>query len=298
MIQTLKILVVFVSMHSAICQEEESSDGSSAAIRGSSLIQGSAKSVKMTQILVNEDPFGDLEDSFDLSRSGLSPSLSAALILPNVDVWFLFRCVRDIMLFAIVVFIVPFAAGKIVQRRSLSVKRDEQAEQATSLECSLHHSPVNFLTLMEAARSGDEARWRAVLESIPNFARVQDRFGSTALHVAAGAPCEAMVAALLREMKGVNVNAKDVWEETPLHFAARVGSDDVCHLLLANGADVNAVSDGRETPLLVAAKAGQKATCQWLLRKGATCGEVADSDLPPMLAALFLDRLTPNPQAA
>lgn len=291
--------MMVVTAHSAWCQKYErvvERTGIPASMTGSSLVQGTATmSATMTQISWSEDPFGDLEDSFATSKAGLSPFVSAAILsFPHFDSWFWFRCVRDIVLFAIFVGVVPLIAGKVVEERSPTARKDKPAEivdtQAAPL--NLQYPAVNFLGLMEAARSGDEARWRSALETIPNVSSARDRFGSTALHVAASASCAAMTATLL-EMRGVDVDAKDVWEETPLHFAARAGSVEVCTLLMANGAKLNAVNDEGVTPLLAAATASQKSACQLLLDKGAACGGVADSDLPPMLAAIFVDRLAP-----
>ena len=49
--------------------------------------------------------------------------------------------------------------------------------------------------------------------------------------------------------KGADVNAKDISERTPLHGAALFGYPEIVELLITKGADVNAKDDRGETPL-------------------------------------------------
>jgi len=48
---------------------------------------------------------------------------------------------------------------------------------------------------------------------------------------------------------GTDMNAKDQWRWTPLHWAAGIGFDEIAELLITNGADVNAKTGSGETPL-------------------------------------------------
>ncbi len=48
---------------------------------------------------------------------------------------------------------------------------------------------------------------------------------------------------------GTDVNAKDKYGVTPLHYTALMGYKEVGELLIANGADVNAHMTGCSTPL-------------------------------------------------
>ena len=55
--------------------------------------------------------------------------------------------------------------------------------------------------------------------------------------------CEEMIKA------GVDVNTKDYYGGTPLHWAAYKGCLDACRLLIKHGADVNALDTFGDTPL-------------------------------------------------
>lgn len=56
--------------------------------------------------------------------------------------------------------------------------------------------------------------------------------------------------------------ASKAWDETPLHFAARAGSAEMCALFLQHGADKNAPNADDATPLILAARAGSEAACE------------------------------------
>ena len=80
---------------------------------------------------------------------------------------------------------------------------------------------------------------------------------SVPLHDAAGNTCRfhgpAMVEYFISE--GGDVNAKSMYNETPLHIAAAKGLQKTVELLLAHGANPLATNDDGETPLDVATKA-------------------------------------------
>ena len=68
---------------------------------------------------------------------------------------------------------------------------------------------------------------------------------------------------------GTDVNAKNEWGGTPLHFATFGSHKEVVELLIAKGADVNAKDGVGETPLHWAAKEGNKEVVELLIAKGA-----------------------------
>jgi len=68
---------------------------------------------------------------------------------------------------------------------------------------------------------------------------------------------------------GADVNAKNKYEQTPLHFAAYKGRKEIAKLLIAAGADENAKDVNGWTPLHRAAEAGHKEIAALLIAKGA-----------------------------
>jgi hypothetical protein len=72
---------------------------------------------------------------------------------------------------------------------------------------------------------------------------------------------------LLKE--GADVNAKDKWDDTPLHLAAIYGHIEVVKVLIENGAYVNAKNKFGNTPLHAAALNGHINVIKMLLERGA-----------------------------
>ena len=79
---------------------------------------------------------------------------------------------------------------------------------------------------------------------------------------------------------GVDVNAKNKAEMTPLHYASMMGHKEVAGLLITNGADVNAKSQFQnfgETPLHHAAWGSHKEIVELLITKGADVNAIIQS---------------------
>jgi len=76
-------------------------------------------------------------------------------------------------------------------------------------------------------------------------------------------------AARLLIEKGANVDTKDEWQQTPMHFASRWGHLDTARVLVEKGADVNARDDVQATPLCLAAGKGHVDTARFLIENGA-----------------------------
>ncbi|MHC4154047.1 MAG: ankyrin repeat domain-containing protein [Planctomycetota bacterium] len=86
----------------------------------------------------------------------------------------------------------------------------------------------------------------------------------------------------------VDVNAKDRKGQTPLHFAARHGHEQIARLLIAGGADVNVnMSDESWTPLLDAASTGHTKLAKLLLEKGAKVDVGDDYGYTPLYYAIW-----------
>jgi ankyrin repeat protein len=92
-------------------------------------------------------------------------------------------------------------------------------------------------------------------------------YGATQLHYASREGHEATISLLLE--KGANVNAKSNGGDTPLHWASKYGNDAIVSLLLENGAKVNVKGEYGWTPLHYASSKGQDAVVSLLLENGA-----------------------------
>jgi len=86
----------------------------------------------------------------------------------------------------------------------------------------------------------------------------------------------------------VDVNAKDKKGQTPLHFAARHGHEQIARLLISGGADVNVnMADESWTPLLDAASKGHTKLVKLLLEKGAKVDVGDNYGYTPLYYALW-----------
>ena len=72
----------------------------------------------------------------------------------------------------------------------------------------------------------------------------------------------------LNESETVDVNERDLYARTALHWAAKGGKDALCTALVAKEADPNAVDANGLTPLLHAALCGHETTVKVLIAAG------------------------------
>ena len=173
----------------------------------------------------------------------------------------------------------PTMRSVFSQWRSFPIPR--RAAVALVVLATLAWSNLAFCgAIHDAARDGDMARVKALLNDNPGLVFSKDETGKTPLLWAAGEGHRNLVELLLAS--GADVNAQDNDGETALHLAVYGDHRDVVEFLLANHANVNARTrdrvagayNGGVTPLHVARS---KDMAELLLASGADVN-AQDSD--------------------
>ncbi|KAL5356868.1 ankyrin repeat-containing domain protein [Aspergillus floccosus] len=120
----------------------------------------------------------------------------------------------------------------------------------------------------QAARSGDETIIRMYLAQDRFRANIGDASGRTFLSHAAECGRAEVIQMLLKRVD-MKVDAEDKergW--TPLTWAAALGKDDVCKVLLSHGADINHEDHEKKTPLRHAVDNDHATVCLTLIENG------------------------------
>ena len=86
-----------------------------------------------------------------------------------------------------------------------------------------------------------------ILRQIPDSISQRTCTGSSLLHCCSLSDKPKSMAYLI--MNGCNVNIKNDFEETPLHWIAKSGATDSCKLLIVQGANINSEDSDGNTPL-------------------------------------------------
>lgn len=123
---------------------------------------------------------------------------------------------------------------------------------------------------LKAAKSGNLAALKMLLENDSNLLATKDSDGSTALHCATWKGHREIVAFLIGA--GIDVNAhnqNEHWGTTPLHAAAHANQTAIAELLIEAGADVNAKDLNGMTPLHHTTFHKANATAKLLVKNGA-----------------------------
>ncbi|MFT5470429.1 MAG: ankyrin repeat protein [Verrucomicrobiales bacterium] len=105
-------------------------------------------------------------------------------------------------------------------------------------------------TILEAAKTGDVARLKAILDADSDAWKTKGADDNFPLHLAA-LEGHKDAARLLIE-RGADIDAKGFFDWTPLHYAARGGHDQICRILLEAGANRDLKNGTKQTPLQVA----------------------------------------------
>ncbi|XP_074568126.1 uncharacterized protein LOC141824695 [Curcuma longa] len=145
------------------------------------------------------------------------------------------------------------------------------------------------VTVHGCAQSGDFAGFQKCLDDNPSLLNARNAVMSqTPLHVAAGYNNTRIVNYLL-EWKGlekVELEAKNMYGETPLHMAAKNGCSESARLLLAQGASLEAKANNGMTPLHLAVWhalwAEDCSTVNTLLEYNADCSAKDNEGMTPL----------------
>jgi len=163
-------------------------------------------------------------------------------------------------------------------KASSTTEEDEISADATEL-CSIHahvntwssisgaYIPYPHSGLLIAAHHDLVQVLKILLLRGENITQVDDKWGQTALHVAAE-DRNLRAAKALIEFKAP-INAQNTYGDTPLHVATHLDSVEGVELLLSRGADVDLCNDDGKTALHIAADFGDRDIVQALINAGA-----------------------------
>lgn len=151
-------------------------------------------------------------------------------------------------------------------------------------------------TIHGFAQSGDLTNFQKLLKGNPSLLNERNPVMSqTPLHVSAGYN-KVEIVKLLLEWNGpekVELEAKNMYGETPLHMAAKNGCNEAAKLLLSHGAFVEAKANNGMTPLHLAVwhslLSEDCSTVETLLQYNADCSAKDDDGSTP------LKHLSPGP---
>jgi len=144
----------------------------------------------------------------------------------------------------------------------LSADIEDLEEESKSKVASSTHDALH-----DAVLNSNVVEVRCLLEkgADVNFNERKDK--CTPLHIAVSMNCVDVVSELLAA-KNVNVDARDVNDETPLHIAARNGFVEIGKMLVDNGANLKASNNQRKQPLLVALEKNHTEFVNFVLDSG------------------------------
>ncbi len=130
------------------------------------------------------------------------------------------------------------------------------------------------LTLQQAVQVGEFSTVRKLLADNANV-NSRDKYGNTSLYwaitrIAASYSIDDVTRLILLLIdKGADVNAVNLNNQTPLHWAAMYGHKEILELLINKRANINAADSNGQTPLSWAIKSGYTRIADFLRTYGA-----------------------------
>ena len=122
--------------------------------------------------------------------------------------------------------------------------------------------------LMKAAEADDLEKFKNLLGKRKIKINAYGSNGNRPLHIAAGKwGKEGLIEEILS--KGAVIDIRNIYKQTPLHFAAAFGRLDAIKTLIEHGADFQAKEANGFTPLQIAEKGKKKRTIELLKSYGA-----------------------------
>ncbi|KAL6223992.1 hypothetical protein ACLB2K_002849 [Fragaria x ananassa] len=144
-------------------------------------------------------------------------------------------------------------------------------------------------TIHGYAHSGDLSGFQKLLRENPALLNERNAIMvQTPLHVSAGNNRSGIVKFLLdwQGPEKVELEARNMYGETPLHMAAKNGCNDAAQLLLVHGASIEAKANNGMTPLHLAVwhslRAEDFSTVKTLLENNADCSAKDDEGMTPL----------------
>ncbi|KAM8984967.1 ankyrin repeat domain-containing protein 55 [Ara ararauna] len=178
----------------------------------------------------------------------------------------------------------------LLQKSNLHEINHQDNEGMTSLHwAAFHNRPQHTQTLLHrgadltlvdkdlktalhwAVQSGNRVLCSIILDHYqgPSIINYDDENGKTCMHIAAASGYSDIISELAK-VPGCNLQALDVDERTPLHWAAAAGKADCVQTLLELGIDSNPRDINENTPLTYAMYCGHTACINLLSQESST----------------------------